>query len=409
MPTFKAEVQPHQLRSDGTYPVSIRITHNRKVARIATGLYLTPNQINKKTFEIKDQAILVWTNNAIRKFREQLLDISMEDMLVMDVQEIKSFLSHEKEQIDYLAYCKRLAASETNKMANIDSVVSLLEEMGITKLPITSFNSKFIERVKEFMDNKEFVRKNGEVCHYENSTKNNYLGKLGRIFNLMKKEYNSDFNEVIRHKVTIERYKEEENKKKAINIEELRRFIEHVPKAKSQQKAKDICLLSFALCGINTIDLLALPKEYYNNGVLEYNRSKTGVSTGLKVPSQILPIFNKYIAKKGNKLFDFGTWDEPNRMNASIRFCLKYICRDIGAEETWSIYWFRHTFATIARNDIRATKDDVDMCIAHKGDNPMADVYIKKDWAICTDINKRVMDYVFDNKKRPLVSQRRGI
>ena len=57
MATFKAVVLKHQQRSDKKYPISIRVTNNRKVAYITTGIYAEQSQIHKKTFEITEEEL----------------------------------------------------------------------------------------------------------------------------------------------------------------------------------------------------------------------------------------------------------------------------------------------------------------------------------------------------------------
>ena len=74
MATFKAVVMRHQKRRDGKYPVSIRLTHNKKSTYLSTGLYVSGKQINSKTFEIKDQFVLERTNNTIRDYERFLLE-----------------------------------------------------------------------------------------------------------------------------------------------------------------------------------------------------------------------------------------------------------------------------------------------------------------------------------------------
>ena len=92
MPTFKATIRKQQLRKDGKYPVSIRVTHNRKSMYIPTGLYVGKKQVNK-LFEIKDQFVIERTNITIRKYEEKLLTIDTEDMRNMPVRSIAAILT----------------------------------------------------------------------------------------------------------------------------------------------------------------------------------------------------------------------------------------------------------------------------------------------------------------------------
>jgi len=62
--------------------------------------------------------------------------------------------------------------------------------------------------------------------------------------------------------------------------------------------------------------------------------------------------------------------------------------------------WARHTWATIARNDCRINKDDVALCLGHQDqNNRVTDMYVKYDYTIIDDSNRKVIDFV--NSHRP--------
>ena len=52
MATFKAEVYKHQKRSDGTWNVKIRVTHNREKKYLSTSIYVKPDDITR-SFKLK--------------------------------------------------------------------------------------------------------------------------------------------------------------------------------------------------------------------------------------------------------------------------------------------------------------------------------------------------------------------
>ena len=69
MATFKAEVRQDHLREDGTYPIRIRITHNRKVKRIPTSLYVDKKDVTKAG-KIKNAAIVDKLEDIIKIYRK---------------------------------------------------------------------------------------------------------------------------------------------------------------------------------------------------------------------------------------------------------------------------------------------------------------------------------------------------
>ena len=57
--------------------------------------------------------------------------------------------------------------------------------------------------------------------------------------------------------------------------------------------------------------------------------------------------------------------------------------------------WARHTWATIARNECRINKDDVALCLGHEdADNKVTDMYIKYDYSIIDESNRKVIDFI---------------
>ena len=58
-------------------------------------------------------------------------------------------------------------------------------------------------------------------------------------------------------------------------------------------------------------------------------------------------------------------------------------------------YQFRHSLASIARNEMRYAKSDIDEMLNHVGDNRIADIYIKRDFSVINEINRKVIEFVF--------------
>ena len=64
--------------------------------------------------------------------------------------------------------------------------------------------------------------------------------------------------------------------------------------------------------------------------------------------------------------------------------------------DTLQFYQFRHTWATIARNELGIDKWTIHSALNHVDSGTrIDDIYIKKDFRLINDANKRVLDYVF--------------
>ncbi len=57
--------------------------------------------------------------------------------------------------------------------------------------------------------------------------------------------------------------------------------------------------------------------------------------------------------------------------------------------------WARHTWATIARNECQINKDDIALCLGHEDiDNRVTDIYIKHDYSIIDNSNRKVISFI---------------
>lgn len=400
MATFKAVVQKHQERRDGKFPVSIRVTHNRRICYISTGLYCSRSQINKRTFEIKDQFVLTRTGQTILSYEKRLLEIDTEVLRTMDVKDLCSWFKTSSSQIDYLAYCYELIGQDKRKWHNLRSALRIMEEMGITKMNVTDFTASFLRRFKSELD--------GRNLSVE--TKAHYLKNLCRVFRLLQQKYNTEFHQVITHDpfVGLEHYKIVATTKRSMSVEQLRQFFSLKADTEKEQVALDILKMSFCLCGVNLLDLQLMEKDKYNatEKRITFSRHKTSDRAGSRVEiairfePEIEPLLTKYMTRSGQKLlFDFHNGEPSCDFNNSIASRLKYICKKKSIEPI-TPYQFRHTWATIARNNCDVSKDDIDLCLAHVGNNPMADVYIRPDWSRIDRANRKVLDFVFGRNKK---------
>ena len=69
MATFKEYIFVNNRRKDGTYAVSIRVTHNRKSRYIPTNIYVNDSQITR-TGKIKDRYIQDIIDKKLKEYRD---------------------------------------------------------------------------------------------------------------------------------------------------------------------------------------------------------------------------------------------------------------------------------------------------------------------------------------------------
>lgn len=404
MPTFKATIRKQQLRRDGKYPVSIRVTHNRQSVYIPTGLYIEKRQASKY-YEIKDQFVLERTNQTIRQYEKKLLSLDTEDMRNMPVRSIAALLTHSNTKVDYSAFCEKIIAQNPHRYNSLKNALAIAAEIGYPHLMMRDVDDVFLQKFKGELDRREVPTARMERVKKKKvaaSTKNRYLQQMGFAYRQLLVELGpaaKDMN-IDNPFERLTYYKREAPKKGSIPVEDLRAIFAYESKSKTINRTKDMLMMSFCLGGMNIGDLMRLKKSNFDGTYLKYQRNKTketradGAWTSIKVQPEIEGLFEKYRAKRGELLFDFGFEWQPLKVAARIGDATERLCKQAGVPH-YNPYLFRHTVASIARNKFRYSRDDVGMLLNHRGPMTVDDVYIDDDFSINDEINRKILDYVF--------------
>jgi integrase len=101
--------------------------------------------------------------------------------------------------------------------------------------------------------------------------------------------------------------------------------------------------------------------------------------------------------KTGKRVFRFyQMYADQSTFNAALNKGLKAVGKKIGIPDL-EFYAARHSWATIARNDLNTDKSTIDEALNHVDKNlSVTDLYIKKDFSIINKVNKSVLDYIFN-------------
>lgn len=177
--------------------------------------------------------------------------------------------------------------------------------------------------------------------------------------------------------------KEEETRKRALALDQLRAIRDH------GGKYADIFMLSFYLLGINIADLCRL-KEITPDGRIEYRRSKTGKLYSVRVEPEARAIIEKYKGERWliNVLDSRAAGREDHRTfmyNFNRR--MKEIVPGI------SSYWARHTWATLAADD-DIPIEVISHALGHPCGSPTTAIYVKFNQKKVDDANRKIIDYI---------------
>lgn len=175
---------------------------------------------------------------------------------------------------------------------------------------------------------------------------------------------------------------------------------QHLPK--NLDLARRCFLLSFCLCGINFQDLWNMRPP--SNNVLHYYRAKTTnrrddrAEQYIRISDTAAQLAAPMVAADGGFWLDWHTRNTTEKSFVKrINNALKDLAKRLKISVPLSTYYARHTFATIARNDLHIDIFDVSECLNHTPpSNSINFVYIRKDPFKASDIADRVVNYALN-------------
>lgn len=413
MATFKAIVKT--ARSDGFYTVYIRVTHHREHGYIKTDKMVTKKELTKNN-EIRDPYVMQYCTQQIVDYNERL---NKKDIENWTVKEVVDFLINGNSDISFSDYARlhinrMIDNGQERNAKNYKLALQHLERFaGTTQVMFSHLTSHMVNRWIKSLEQTHRAKEMYPIC-------------MRQVFKAAVVEYNDYDNGLIRIKtnpwVKVEIPAADKTEKLAITPEACREFFSFpLPESKLKlpltEFGRDIAMMVLCLAGINTVDLYNLRKQDYQNGIIRYQRAKTkkfradGAYMEMRVPPIIEPLLEKYrnTREDDERLFNF-----YQRMTTSDSFCanansgIKQICEAMGMpkEERYSVYTFRHTWGTVAQNDVRASIAEVAFAMNHAAGHKVTRGYIKIDYSPAWELNEKVIDFIFFSGKTSVREQK---
>jgi integrase len=397
----------HHIKDNGTCNVKIRITHCRKVDYISTDLYVLPDSFDSKAGVIKSgrnkEYINLRITDYIQKYQRKDIELG-ERRDFMTVKQIKKNLLEEKKNSGALSFfefaeefLKSVKSAGTLRWHRTS--ITNLNIFTKNQLPFSEINVAFLQRYESYLKRQGVG--NGI---------NNYMRSFRAIFNKARDFYNDEDAHIVRipnypfRNYTIPTTVSK-SKNHFLSIEELSELISYKCLNSGEEFAVDMFLLMIYLIGIEAKDLFHLGKPN-KKGRIFYNRFKTGKEFSIKLENEALAIIKKYPSKSHliniqDRYSDHLTFIAfvNGQLHGNKSRKVEGIFPKLKIEKKVTTKWARHTWATIARNECRIPKDDVALCLGHEdSDNRVTDMYIKYDYSIIDESNRKVIDFINSNR-----------
>ena len=403
MATFKIAVQKQ--RTDGYWPVYIRIVHHRKVHFMKTDKMVDNKGIVKSTKEVKNPFVRKSLDIQIADYIDRLNKVETNTWTVQD---IVQFLKEGTSDVCFSDYArqyqtKMIQEGHARNARTYELAFQNLERYaGTNKLMFSHLTSGLINGWIKSLSLTSRAKEQYPVC-------------VRQIFKQALIDFNDYDTGLMRittnpwPKVKIPKC--DTPKQRAITMEECRAFFT-APLPESDRKSplselgRDVAMMILCLAGINTVDIFHLEKKNYNNGIISYERRKTREARAdnayfeIRVPNILSNIVEKYLDKTDSPfLFNFHKrLSSYDSFNANVNIGIRQICEKVLKIEhgkAYSAYTFRHTWATVAQNECGASLAEVDFGLNHAHKTKMARTYVKIDFTPAWILNEKVIEKIF--------------
>ena len=391
-------------RADGFYQVYIRVTQGNKV-----GYIKTDKVVQKK--DVKDGLFLdpYVANFCAKRVLEYTQKLNRVDSRYWSVNDIIDYLTRADEDICFSDYARkhinRLIDSDQERTAkNYRWALEHFERfMGTTRVMFSHLSSHVLNKWIKSMETTKRAKEMYPIC-------------LRQVFKAAQKEFNDYDNDIMRIKgnpwMKVDIPSADKTDKLAITPEACRRFFSFpLPESKytisKAEMGQDVAMMVLCLGGINTVDLFNLKKKDCYNNIIRYNRAKTKkfrtdeAYMEMRIPPILYPLMEKYAGKDEYLLNFHDRLKTADSFGTNVNIGIKQVCEAMGIpkEDRYCVYTFRHTWGTVAQNDVKASMDEVAFGMNHASGHTVTRGYVKIDFSSAWELNEKVIDFIFFSDK----------
>lgn len=421
IPTLTEKI--YVTNSKGLHEVKLILCHKRLRRRIDTNILVRDGQIRKrrgmKEYEIIDSVVQDKVNSLLKKYNSKLNDLS-ENIPFMDVDELKDRLVTETVNrslpINFIEFCfnysEELKANGRGSTARktmmpvvnnlIDFIGGNIEDGKKNILYSSEITYDFLLRFERFMrsERKQRRLRQGEYrtvtrkAATDYGVHNTFRDLRVMFYEARKRSYDESTGQYGIQNNPFPIYDivdAPERIKHSARIDIVLRIAYALCKKGSRQElARDMCLLSFYLCGMNMVDFYNTDCDFYSRA--EYNRSKTKdrrkdkAYISVNIPELAQPLVDKWRGKLQKR------YANADVFNVAVEQGLKQLVKGI------TPYDFRRYVGDAARNICGFSKDDVALALNHYDQSVSStDPYISNDWKIVDSVQEGLLSLLSSN------------
>jgi len=403
--TFHFYIRENRPNKKGECPIYLRITHNRKLKYLNTGIRVDPNQWNPDKQEVRR------SHRTYKNLNEELRSIYAiaEEARGELVRQKKVSADGIKQRMEYASKDNFFALSGeylseirqrsyyTWKQSKV-AFEKLKKFHGSEHLPLNFIDVTFLNNFIRFLQ--------GEIYQNTASTVDKNIGAIRAVLDKAKHArlitHNPADSEQLIRPVDINI--EEKAKLTHKQIQDIKRL-----KLEADSElfhCRNAFVMAFYFCGIRIGDLLSLKVKNVKGGKLKYRMNKTGNNINVKIPADVHPMVDSYTKGKTDTdwllpfLSDVTEKQEADgeylrrrisSYNTIINQKLEDIAAAAGIRESISTHVARHSFAQYVAEEKELSAYKIMVLLGHKSIQTTMN-YLKK---INVSVADNAMDEIF--------------
>lgn len=393
---------PDGKRKDGTYSVKIRLYHKRQRVWMRTSFYVNAKEVTRGG-KIKNQAIIDSCENIIREWRKFIVELGI-GADVMSASELADYLRSKTKDVhgfrlEFKTYMRKLAEKKhPSTRHNYLVVAQSLDDYHKGALDISEISAQWLTKYEEWL------RKNEKA----EGTIHIYMTLIKSTHNHAKYEYNDEERGIVRIQLSpFSKYKLPKMpapEARALDLDTLQAIanLEDEERFNSGRNfARDVFMLSFALGGMNAVDLYNLPTSAWHDTYIEYNRTKTKEARQDKalfrvhIHDAVRPLIERWRDPYGKRLFRFYLHHTEKSFAPCISNNMNILKEVVKYHRHYTFYSARHTYASLGYNLAKFDKYAVHELLNHKDkEMKITDRYIERDWQKLYDAHDKIIELV---------------
>lgn len=377
--SIKVSLDTRRAKADGTYPLILRLTHNRKTTSIKTGIHLKKDDWDDEARAVrksyKGAVNVTRLNNEIQKKKAEALD----RVLQLGEKARKAALIDVKQKIDPAFVSSsfyEFSDGLIKELYKAERIGTAQSYAGAVRFLKTYNKGRPVERNKggnpktskfkvdrpsdlkfEEIDYKFLMKL--ESYHLGNGNEMNglavYMRGIRAIYNQAMKTGAADRS---LYPFADYKIKTEPTKKRALEAVFLAKIIAlDLAQNHPAFDARNYFVASYMMYGMNFADMACLQKSDITNGRIHYRRRKTSKLYDIKVSESLKGILSHYMQQAPDSKYVFPIIKREGAVfqqrdvhwaRKNYNENLKAIAEMCGIEQNLTSYVSRHSFATNA-------------------------------------------------------------